>query len=53
MKNHNYDPEKAHLPSPEDKKRWKAYGRAKEMRERKRVTSTIAKFDRWSQQLPS
>lgn len=44
MRNPDYDPEKAHLPSKEDMVRWKNGGRAKHVREMKRIAATINAF---------
>lgn len=46
MKNPDYHPDKAHLPSAEDMTRWRNGGMAKEMESRARVQRVVARFDR-------
>lgn len=44
MRNPDYHPDKAHLPSKEDMVRWKNGGRARHEREKLRVVATIEAF---------
>lgn len=46
MKNPDYDPEKAHLPSKEDMVRWKNGGKEKHEREMRRIAATIRAFNK-------
>jgi len=46
MKNPDYNSDTAHLPSNEDKIRWKRGGREKNLKQEKIVQNTIARFNK-------
>jgi hypothetical protein len=45
MKNPTYTPETAHLPSKQDKANWKNGGKAKHLREVRRIKATVERFE--------
>ena len=47
MKNPDYSPETAHLPSNEDKIRWKKGLREKHLKQEKILASTIKRFQKY------